>query len=59
MHGRYDTEGAVRAVRSIVGALGWRQSAEVLSVLGDVTEEHRAAAYELGGTIAALIAPDS
>ena len=59
VHGRYDTEGAVRAVRSIVGALGWRQSAEVLSVLGDVTEEHRAAAYELGGTIAALIAPDS
>jgi multimeric flavodoxin WrbA len=59
VHGRYDTAGAVRAVRSIVGALGWRQSAEVLSVLGDVTEEHRAAAYELGGTIAALIAPDS
>jgi NAD(P)H-dependent FMN reductase len=59
VHGRYDTEGAVRAVRSIVGALGWRQSAEVLSVLGDVTEEHRAAAYELGGTIAALVSPDS
>ena len=58
VHGRYDTEGAVRAVRSIVGALGWRQSAEVLSVLGDVGEEHLAAAYELGGTIAALVSPD-
>jgi hypothetical protein len=27
----------------------------VLSVLGDLSEEHRAAAYELGGTIAALL----
>ena len=55
VHGRYDTEGAERSVLSIVGALPWRQSAPVLSVLGDLTEEHRAAAYELGGTIAALV----
>lgn len=55
VHGRYDTEGAERSVLSIVGALPWRQSAPVLSVLGDLTEEHRAAAYELGGTIAALL----
>lgn len=55
VHGRYDTEGAQRSVLSIVGALPWRQSAPVLSVLGDLTEEHRAAAYELGGTIAALL----
>ncbi|GAB2747979.1 flavodoxin family protein [Nocardioides pakistanensis] len=57
VHGRYDTAGAVRSVLSIVGALGWRQSAEVLEVLGDVSEEHHASAYELGGTIAALLAP--
>ena len=38
VHGRYDTAGAVRSVLSIVGALGWRQSAEVLEVLGDVTD---------------------
>jgi len=57
VHGRYDTQGAVRSVLSIVGALGWRQAAEVLEVLGDVTEEHRAAAYELGGTLAALLSP--
>ncbi len=55
VHGRYDTEGAVRSVLSIVSALKWRQSADVLEVLGDVTDEHRDAAYELGGTIAALI----
>jgi hypothetical protein len=43
-------------VQSIVGALPWRQAAEVVEVLGDVGEEQRAAAYELGGTIAALLA---
>ncbi len=55
VHGRYDTGGAVRSVLSIVGALKWRQSADVLEVMGDVGEEHRAAAYELGGTLAALL----
>jgi multimeric flavodoxin WrbA len=59
VHGRYDTAGAVRSVLSIVGALRWRQAAEVLEVLGEVREEQHAAAYELGGTISALIAPDS
>lgn len=58
VHGRYDTEGAVRSVTSIVGALKWRQSAEVLAVLGDVEDRHREAAYELGATLAALLAED-
>ena len=56
VHGRYDTTGAVRSVESIVHALGWRQSAEVLAVLGDVGTAEREAAYELGGTLAALLA---
>ena len=56
VHGRYDTTGAVRSVQSIVGALPWRQSAEVLEILGDPTDEQLDAAYELGGTIAALVA---
>jgi NAD(P)H-dependent FMN reductase len=55
VHGRYDTTGAVRSVLSIVGALPWTQAAEVLEVLGDVGEEDRASAYELGGTLAALL----
>ena len=59
VHGRYDTEGAVRSVLSIVTALRWRQAAERLEVIGDVGEDHRASAYELGGTIAALLAPDA
>ncbi len=58
VHGRYDTTGAVRSVTSIIGALGWRQAAEVLEVMGDVTAEHGETAYELGGTLAALLAED-
>src|SRR3954463_15433846 len=52
VQGRYDTTGAVRSVLTIVGALPWVQAAEVLSVVGDVEEQHREAAYELGGTLA-------
>jgi len=55
VHGRYDTVGAVRSVLSIVGALGWRQAAAVLEVLGDVEQPHLDAAYDLGGTLAALL----
>jgi multimeric flavodoxin WrbA len=55
VHGRYDTTGAVRSVLSIVGALGWSQSAPVLEVLGDVEEGHDEAAYDLGATLAALL----
>lgn len=55
VHGRYDLTGAVRSVQGIVGALSWKQSAEVLEVLGAVTDEHRESAYELGGTVAALL----
>ena len=55
VHGRYDVTGAVRSVQSIVGALGWRQAAPVLEVMGDVDDEARLAAYDLGGTLAALL----
>lgn len=56
VHGRYDTTGAVRSVESITGALGWKPVYTVLEVLGDVGEEDREQAYELGATLAALIA---
>ena len=55
VHGRYDTTGAVRSVLSITGALGWKQGYDVLEAMGDVTESDVDAAYELGGTIAALL----
>lgn len=57
VHGRYDTEGAVRSVQAIVGALPWRQAAEVLTVVGDVGEAELDQAHELGGTLAALLSP--
>ncbi|HRQ00752.1 MAG TPA: NAD(P)H-dependent oxidoreductase [Terrimesophilobacter sp.] len=53
VHGRYDTTGAVRSVEGIVGALGWKPAYVTLESLGDVTEEHLAAAEELGATLAA------
>jgi NAD(P)H-dependent FMN reductase len=56
VHGRYDTVGAVRSVLSIVGGLKWRQAADVLEVTGNVEAAHVEAAYELGGTLAALLA---
>ncbi len=55
VHGRYDTEGAVRSLRSIAEALPWRQAGEPLQVLGDVDDDHLAAAYEVGATLAALL----
>lgn len=56
VHGRYDPTGAVRSVQSIVGALGWRQGYDVLEAMGDISDADLEAAYELGGTIAALSA---
>ena len=55
VHGRYDVTGAVRSVQSIVGALHWRQAASVVEVLGEPDDERLEAAYELGGTLAALL----
>jgi multimeric flavodoxin WrbA len=56
VHGRYDTRGAVRSVLAITGALGWRQGYDVLESMGETTSADTASAYELGGTIAALLA---
>ena len=55
VHGRYDTTGAVRSVLSITGALRWRQASKVLVVMGEVGDAERDAAYNLGGTLAALL----
>jgi hypothetical protein len=55
VHGRYDTTGAVRSVQSIVQALSWTQSAEVLEIMGDLSDGDLESARELGGTLAALL----
>lgn len=56
VHGRYDTTGAVRSVDSIVQALGWRIGGETLEAMGDVTDDHLAAAEDLAATIAIQLA---
>lgn len=56
IHGSTDTSGAERAMTAITTGLGWRLAAEPLTMLGDVDAEHRERAYELGGTLAALVA---
>lgn len=55
VHGRYDTNGAVRQVLGITGALGWQQAHEVVELLGEVDDRARESAYQLGGTLAALL----
>ena len=56
VHGNNDTAGASRAIESIAGALGWVRSAAPLLVTGPVDRGVRDAAFELGGTLAALLA---
>ena len=56
VHGNDDVAGAVRAVRSIAGGLGWRPVAPVLEVTGAVDAAVREAARDLGATVAATLA---
>lgn len=56
VHGNDDVTGAVRAVRSIVGGLGWREAAHPLEVTGAVDAAVREACKDLGGTLAATLA---
>ena len=55
VHGNDDTVGAVSAVERIAGGLGLEKSAEVLAVAGGVDAAVRERAYELGGTLAAVL----
>ena len=55
VHGRYDTTGAIRSVLAITGALGWKQSAAIVELLGDIGAREAETAYELGATVAALL----
>ena len=57
VHGRYDVTGAVRSVLAITGALGWRQAAATVEVMGGVTREDQERAVDLGGTLAAHLIP--
>ncbi len=55
VHGNNDTAGAVSATQRIATGLGLTQSADVLEVTGAVDAAVRQKAYELGGTLAAVL----
>ncbi|GAA1870717.1 flavodoxin family protein [Brevibacterium marinum] len=53
IHGGYDTTGAETAMKQITTGLGWKLAFDPLTVTGEVTDEHLAAATELAATVAA------
>jgi multimeric flavodoxin WrbA len=55
VHGNLGTEGAVRAVESIAGGLGWRRVAEPVVVLGGPDKAALERCWELGATVAATL----
>ena len=55
LHGRTDTEGARRAVETIVTGLAWREVAAPVSSLGPPDEPVRRQLWELGATVGAII----
>lgn len=56
VHGNDDVAGAVRAVRSIVGGLGWKDVAAPLEITGPVDAAARESARDLGATVAVTLA---
>ena len=56
VHGETDTTGAIASVEKVVTGLRWRAAAAPLSLLGEVDDEGRVAAWELGATLAAVLA---
>lgn len=55
VHGNDDTVGAVSAVERIATGLALSRAAEVLEVTGPIGKAVRERAYELGGTLAAVL----
>jgi NAD(P)H-dependent FMN reductase len=56
VHGNNDTGGAIRGVQEITTGLQWKAAAAPVSVTGAVTKEDKAACWELGATVSALLA---
>lgn len=53
VHGGSDVTGAVRAIDSITKGLGWRRTAQPVTVTGDPGKAGTEACWELGATLAA------
>ena len=58
VHGNLGLDGAVAAVRSIADGMGWTAVAAPVEVTGAPDRTAREACRELGGIVAATIAPD-
>lgn len=56
VHGNLDTAGAVRAVESIVGGLGWQRVHQPVVVAGEPSRADLQSLWELGATLAATLA---
>ncbi len=56
VHGNNDTTGAVRAVESIATGLAWRRATLPVEVTGPPSREDIEACWELGATLAAVLA---
>lgn len=55
VHGNESTTGAVSAIESIAGALGWRKASETVAVMGQPEQRDLDACWELGATVAASL----
>lgn len=55
VHGNDDVVGAVRAVESIAGGLGWVRTSRPVTVTGPVDAGARQACRDLGATLAATL----
>src|SRR3954451_3084110 len=55
VHGNNDTVGAVNAVEKLATGLELTKAADVLEVVGTIDAGVRERAYELGGTLAAVL----
>jgi NAD(P)H-dependent FMN reductase len=58
VHGNLGVEGAVQAIGSIAGGMGWTQATAPVEVMGAPDKAALEACYELGAVLAAGIAPD-
>lgn len=56
VHGNNDTTGAVKAVETITGGLGWKRVREPVEVIGEPSPADLEACWELGAAVAAALA---
>ena len=55
VHGNNDTVGAAKAVEKVATGLSLAKAADVLEITGAIDAKVRERAYELGGTLAAML----